>query len=85
MIKSPKSNIDKATGQPRSAAILLLITIADTTWRAFVPTIGGTLFGVWLDRSFGTAPYMTFTMVAIGFAASALLVNMQLKSVRTAS
>lgn len=82
MIKSPKSNIDKATGQPRSAAILLLITIADTTWRAFVPTIGGTLFGVWLDHAFNTVPYLTFTMVVVGFTASALLINMQLKSVR---
>lgn len=83
MIQSPKSK-DKATGQPRSAAILLLITITDTTWRAFVPTIGGTLFGVWLDHMFGTIPYFTFTMIVIGFVSSALLINMQLKSVKGA-
>ena len=72
----------KTTKQPRSAAILLLYTAIDTTWRAFVPTIGGTFFGVWLDHTFHTVPVWTTVMIIVGVAISAILIALQMKSVR---
>ncbi len=80
MIQSPKTI--KKTTLPRSAAILLMMTILDTTWRAFVPTIGGTFLGVGLDKLFGLAPWMTIVMIIVGFAVSALLIMLQIRSVR---
>ncbi len=72
----------KTTKQPRSAAILLLYTALDTTLRAFVPTIGGTFIGIWLDHSFNSAPIWTTIMIILGFIISAILVMLQMKSVR---
>jgi hypothetical protein len=65
-----------------SAAILLLVTILDTTWRAFVPTIGGTILGINLDHVFNTAPVITIVMIIVGFITSALLVTLQIRRVR---
>ncbi len=81
MQKSPNAR-HKTTIQPRSAAILLMMTVLDTTWRAFVPTIGGTFIGVGLDKLFGLAPWMTIVMIIVGFAVSALLIMLQIRSVR---
>jgi len=81
MTKSPKSN-DRAADLPRSVAILLLITIADTTWRVFIPTIGGTLIGIRLDHIFNTAPWWTVITISIGIITSLLLVILQLRSAR---
>lgn len=78
-----KSPIKKTTSWPqKSAAILLLITIADTTWRAFVPTIGGTLLGVLLDNILKAAPLYTIIMIILGFATSGILIALQIRSVR---
>lgn len=81
MMQSPKPN-DRLTILPRSPAILLLVTIADTTWRMFVPTIGGVLVGVGLDYLFNTKPLLTITMVIIGSLISALLVAIQFRNLR---
>ncbi len=81
MPKSPNAR-HKTIIQPRSAAILLMVTILDTTWRAFVPTVGGTFLGVGLDKLFGVAPLMTIIMIIVGFATSALLIMLQIKAVR---
>lgn len=83
MNKSPRK---KTTNRPhQSAAILLLSTIADTTWRLFVPTIGGTILGVLLDNMFNTPPLFTSVLIAVGFATSILLVTLQIRSVRRSS
>lgn len=83
MTQSPRPNT-KPTNAPQSAAILLIHTIIDTTWRAFVPTIGGTLLGVGLDKLLGLVPLMTIIMIIVGFAVSALLIALQIKSLRRA-
>lgn len=82
MTLSPKSN-DRLTDLPRQSAVTLLITtIADTTWRMFVPTIGGTILGIWLDHSFDVAPLWTIVMVSIGFLATVLLIALQIRNLR---
>ncbi len=82
-MQSPK--IKTTNKPPRSAAILLLTTVLDTTWRAFVPTIGGTFVGVFLDTTFRTVPVITITMIALGFTTSIILVMMQIKAVKRGS
>ena len=81
MTRSSISN-DKTTKQPRSAAILLLITAIDTTLRVFIPTIGGMFIGMWFDDLFNTNSLWTIGMIVLGIAISSLLIILQLKSVR---
>ncbi len=81
MTQSPSLKT-KTTNQPHPAAILLLLTILDTMWRAFVPTIGGTILGVYLDNWLNKAPFFTTSMIIVGFATSAVLIAVQLRNVR---
>lgn len=81
MLRSLKTS-DKLADKPRSAANLLLITMIDTTWRAFVPTIGGTFLGIGLDHLFNTVPWFTVVMVPFGFVVSAILIMLQLKDLK---
>ena len=78
MLPSLKTS-DKTAVDPKAASKLLLITMLDTTWRAFVPTIGGTFLGIGLDHLFHTTPWCTTVIVPIGFVVSAILIMMQLK------
>ena len=88
MPKSPQMKTEKtltiqhSPTTAKSAAILMLLTILDTTWRAFVPTIGGTLLGVGLDNLTDQAPIFTAVFIATGFATSAILITLQLRKVR---
>lgn len=84
MTQSPKAHKQTTDRPPTTtkAAILLLLTIADTTWRVFVPTIGGTILGLVLDNTFGVAPLLTIVMIMIGFVVTTLLIIQQLRAVR---
>ena len=65
-----------------STVVLLLGTIADTTWRMFIPIIGFTLLGVFGDNTFHTKPWLTVAGILFGVALAALLVIRQLKKVQ---
>lgn len=78
MIKSPKTNSDKLVGQPQSHVALLVLTIIDTSWRMFVPTIGGTAVGIGLDHYFKTVPLMTIISISLGVIASGFLIYRQI-------
>lgn len=84
MTQSPHLHQQTTNHPPtaQQAAILLIKTILDTTWRAFVPTIGGTILGVTLDSVLGVAPVITTIMIIAGFAISALLIAMQIRKIR---
>ncbi len=81
MTQSPRPKT-KATKLPHSAVILLLLTILDTTWRAFIPPIGGTFLGIGLDNLLNKAPLFTTIMIIIGFLISAVLIALQLRNVK---
>lgn len=67
---------------PKNSTVLLLLgTIADTTWRMFVPIIGLLLLGVWIDRTYGTLPWAMIVLTIIGIAVASELVRRQLTSV----
>ena len=59
-------------------SMYLIISMADTTWRMFVPTVGLLLAGNALDETWGTKPWLLISGVAIGGGISALLVKQQL-------
>lgn len=80
MIKSPSLNTE-TTKPPNTTAFLLLFTIVDTTWRAFVPTIGGTVVGILFDNLLHTAPLITFITIPFGFIVSGILITLQVKKV----
>ena len=76
-----KSDDERTQEPPRnpSAAMLLLGTIADTTWRMFIPIIGLLLIGDWLDRTYGTKPWLMLIGAAAGIGISWYLIRKQLK------
>ena len=58
------------------------MTALDTTWRAFVPTLGGVFLGIGIDHLLNVAPVATIICLALGVALSALLITKQLRNVR---
>lgn len=77
-----KKEADPAPKPPKSTVILLLVTVADTTWRLFVPAIGGTVLGLLSDKAFGTTPLLTVFGIVFGAVLAFWLVYMQLTRVR---
>jgi len=65
-----------------STVILLLGTIADTTWRMFVPTLGFAALGLWADVSWNTGPLWSLTGVFTGIVIAGLLVRQQFKKIQ---
>jgi hypothetical protein len=79
-ISDGKKNIQTA-GEPEALGTILA-TIGDTTWRMFVPSVGFTLLGVWLDSVLATKPWLMFVGIVIGFAFAILLVRRQITAIR---
>lgn len=63
----------------KSQVIFMFGTMADTTWRMFIPIIGLALGGVWIDRTYGTKPFITIIGIIVGTAIAAYLVRLQFK------
>lgn len=76
---------DGAPKQPqvKSAAVLVLGDIADTTWRMFIPTIGSTMLGLYLDKQWHTAPWLMIGGIIIGASIATTLVRRQLTRVNS--
>lgn len=82
-MRAPNDTPSGTPNEPptQSTVLLLLGTIADTTWRMFVPIIGLLLFGFWLDNRYATLPWATIVLTIIGIAVAAELVRRQLTNV----
>lgn len=76
-VSPQKSDGRETPPEPRSTVVFM--TIADTTWRMFVPSIGSTFLGIWCDSTFGTSPWLLFAGVILGFILAALAVRQQYK------
>lgn len=63
-------------------ALIIFGTVADTTWRLFIPTIGFLSLGIWADTSYQTRPLWTLLGVSCGTIISLYLVYQQLKGVK---
>lgn len=81
MSTSPNNSDDKPTPPSRSTVVLLLGTLADTTWRMFVPIIGLCLLGRYIDHLADSMPWGTVIGLLLGCIISVLLVLRQLKKV----
>lgn len=75
-----KSNV-VTKKKPRSASFLLTTTIADTTWRMFLPTLGGIWLGTWLDGYLKTKIIFTILLSIVGFIVGVALIIRQIKKV----
>lgn len=62
---------------------VILITSLDTTWRMFVPMLGGVFAGLGLDTLFSTKPIFTIICLVLGVVLSGTLIYRQLNNVRT--
>lgn len=67
---------------PKAQDVLVLFgTVADTTWRMFVPTLAGLALGLWADSAFGTKPLFTLAGVILGVVVCLGLIYIQMKGV----
>lgn len=80
MSPSPDGHGNQTRPPEKSTVFLLLGTIADTTWRMFVPTIGLTILGVYLDNTISSKPWMTVLGIIIGTVIAGELIRRQLKA-----
>lgn len=76
--KKPEETPIAGQTQATSTVAFMFGTIADTTWRMFVPTIGLTFLGWSADKHWGTKPWLFILGVIVGASISALLVRRQL-------
>jgi F0F1-type ATP synthase assembly protein I len=65
--------------RPQNAVLQMIMTMADTTWRMFVPIVGLLLLGVFADKSLHSVPWLTVLGFVLGVGVSALLVRNQFK------
>jgi len=70
----PQSNL--------SGPMLIFMTALDTTWRVFIPTLGGVFLGIGLDSLLNIAPIATIVCLILGTGASVALIAKQLHDVR---
>lgn len=88
MSQSPRLSENKTSQgpsqmrQPLSAPMLLFMTALDTTWRVFVPILGGVSFGIGLDTWLHIAPIATIICLILGTILSTMLIIRQLINVR---
>ena len=81
MGKAP--NDDEDHGRPvKNAAHLVLGDIADTTWRMFVPTVGGALLGLAVDQQLHTIPLCVIGGFIVGVILAWILVRRQLTNLK---
>lgn len=78
MSASPNDSGDQGV-PPKSSKAVILLTMADTTWRMFIPSIGFTLLGIWCDNRWQTTPWLMFAGIILGMTIAALAVKLQYK------
>lgn len=74
---SGTDNVPHAPGD--SGALALIMSMADTTWRMFVPTLPLIIIGDHFDAQFGTRPWLMLLGAVIGGLIAAWLIHVQLR------
>lgn len=85
---STMQNAPRGTEPPpkptKRQTAILLATIADTTWRMFVPILGLLALGLWCDKQvFASTPWLTVGGLLLGILLATALVRQQLKRVNS--
>ena len=65
-----------------NAATLLTKTMIGTTWRMFLPTVGLTLLGLWLDNVSGMKMRWLLAGIISGAIISVILVALQIAKIK---
>lgn len=76
-----KHDTSASHGSIHASAVMIFATIADTTWRMFVPVLAGMLGGLWLDTVWATKPLLMFSGLGVGVLVAVLLVAQQLRAI----
>ncbi len=80
MGKKPNSDTDNvAVPHSESSALVLIMSMADTTWRMFGPTLPLIMLGNWLDSTYATKPLFLIMGATLGGLLAALLIRAQLR------
>lgn len=86
MTESPRPSSEQSRTTKKqsttSAPMLIFMTALDTTWRAFIPTIGGVFLGIGIDHLLNIAPIATIICLMGGTALSGYLIVKQLRDIR---
>jgi F0F1-type ATP synthase assembly protein I len=77
-----KQTTQGSGAKSNSALIVLFVTALDTTWRVFVPSLGGVFLGIGLDAWWHTAPIATIAGLILGTILGTVLIIRQLTNVR---
>jgi F0F1-type ATP synthase assembly protein I len=83
MANPSSRDADGSSAPSSSTALLLISTVADTTWRLFLPAIGGTVLGLWIGNVFDVQPWTTILGVIVGCVVSFRLVYTQIRKVKS--
>lgn len=70
-------NVPSAPGD--LGGLALIASMADTTWRMFVPTLPLIIAGDHFDKQFGTKPWLMLLGAVIGGLIAAWLIRLQLR------
>lgn len=81
MSTDQKQDKQASSASSKQTVILLISTLADTTWRLFVPTVLGCILGVWADNSIDSKPWFSIIGTMAGILLSVLLVRAQIKRI----
>lgn len=84
MSKPGSSENTRKSPRIKNPAILMLGTAADTSWRMFVPIVGATIAGLWIDKTLHTTPWLMIVLMIAGIVLATLLVLRQVKNVNDA-
>ncbi len=81
MSVGPPKDDDKASAPDSKTVLMVFATVGDTTWRLFIPSISGTLLGLWADKAFDTVPIFLIIGIVVGSITAVMLVRAQIKKV----
>lgn len=65
-----------------SSPLIIFTTALDTTWRIFVPVLGGVFAGIGLDTYLSSKPVATIICLILGTVMSGWLIARQIRAVR---
>ena len=73
---SDNKTIESKVPPEKSTVVLLFSIVADTTWRMFVPTFGGTALGLLAEKQWHSiAPWGGIGGLGIGIVITAFLIK----------
>ena len=76
---STREDPKTTTPVAKNALLQMITTMADTTWRMFVPILGLLIAGIYVDKAVGSFPWFTLIGFVVGIGISALLIRNQFR------